>query len=110
MVLGQRHVLFSLLALANLLSKSLDLVGDGEESTPAPEDFKHPTTPGVTTVVVLPAPRTQELTAAQQKKNRDREYQRRKRAMRRSAGTVSDEESIGTGRRSLKRARMADDE
>ncbi|KAH0832048.1 histone acetyltransferase subunit NuA4-domain-containing protein [Lanmaoa asiatica] len=88
------------------------LVGDGEESTPAPDDFKHPTTPGVTTVVVPPAPRTQELTAAQQKKNRDREYQRRKRAMRRSAGTVSDEDaqSIGTGRRALKRARVADDE
>ena len=92
--------------------QSLDLVGDGEESTPAPDDFKHPTTPGVTTVVVPPAPRTQELTAAQQKKNRDREYQRRKRAMRRSAGTVSDEDSqsIGTGRRALKRARVADDE
>jgi len=93
-------------------SKSLDLVGEGEESTPAPDDFKHPTTPGVTTVVVPPAPRTQELTAAQQKKNRDREYQRRKRAMRRSSGTVSDEDSqsIGTGRRALKRARVADDE
>ncbi|KAG6377081.1 histone acetyltransferase subunit NuA4-domain-containing protein [Boletus reticuloceps] len=93
-------------------AQSLDLVGDGEESTPAPDDFKHPTTPGVTTVVVPPAPRTQELTAAQQKKNRDREYQRRKRAMRRSAGTVSDEDahSAGTGRRALKRARVAEDE
>ena len=101
-------------ALANFCStrQSLDLIGEGGESTPAPDDFKHPTTPGVTTVVVPPAPRTQELTAAQQKKNRDREYQRRKRAMRRSAGTVSDEDtqSIGTGRRVLKRARMADDE
>ena len=112
--LGQRHVLPTLFALANFCStrQSLDLIGEGGESTPAPDDFKHPTTPGVTTVVVPPAPRTQELTAAQQKKNRDREYQRRKRAMRRSAGTVSDEDtqSIGTGRRVLKRARMADDE
>ncbi|KIJ64525.1 hypothetical protein HYDPIDRAFT_132472 [Hydnomerulius pinastri MD-312] len=93
-------------------SKSLDLVGDGEDSTPAPDDFKHPTTPGVTTVVVPPAPRTQELSAAQQKKNRDREYQRRKRAMRRSVGTVSDDDSqsVGTGRRAHKRARMADDD
>jgi chromatin modification-related protein EAF6 len=102
-----------LLAPTDLVSiQSLDLVGEGEESTPAPDEFKHPTTPGVTTVVVLPAPRTQELTAAQQKKNRDREYQRRKRAMRRSAGTVSDEDSqsIGTGRRPLKRARIGDDE
>ena len=87
-------------------------MGEGEESTPAPDDFKHPTTPGITTVVVPPAPRTQELTAAQQKKNRDREYQRRKRAMRRSSGTVSDEDSqsIGASRRALKRARVADDE
>ncbi|KAF8833815.1 NuA4-domain-containing protein [Paxillus ammoniavirescens] len=94
------------------LSKSLDLVGDGEDSTPAPDEFKHPTTPGVTTVVVPPAPRTQELSAAQQKKNRDREYQRRKRAMRRSVGTVSDEDSqsVGTGRRPHKRARVADDD
>ncbi|KAF8133776.1 histone acetyltransferase subunit NuA4-domain-containing protein [Boletus edulis] len=88
------------------LSKSLDLVGDGEESTPAPDDFKHPTTPGVTTVVNPGAHR------CSQKKNRDREYQRRKRAMRRSAGTVSDEDahSAGTGRRALKRARVAEDE
>ncbi|KAF9221677.1 NuA4-domain-containing protein [Gyrodon lividus] len=93
-------------------SKSLDLVGDGEDSTPAPDEFKHPTTPGVTTVVVPPAPRTQDLSAAQQKKNRDREYQRRKRAMRRSVGTVSDEDSqsVGTGRRAHKRARVADDD
>jgi hypothetical protein len=33
----------------------------------------------VTTVVVPPAPRAPELTAAQLKKNRDREYQRKKR-------------------------------
>ncbi|KAG9315788.1 histone acetyltransferase subunit NuA4-domain-containing protein [Chiua virens] len=109
---GQRrvHSIFPRTANPSSNSQSLDLVGDGEESTPAPDDFKHPTTPGVTTVVVPPAPRTQELTAAQQKKNRDREYQRRKRAMRRSAGTVSDEESVGTGRRAIKRARLADDE
>ncbi|KAG1885116.1 histone acetyltransferase subunit NuA4-domain-containing protein [Suillus subluteus] len=83
--------------------KSLDLLGEGEDSTPAPDDMRLQTTPGLTTVV---------LTAAQQKKHRDREYQRRKRAMRRSAGTVSDEDSqsIGTGRRPTKRARIADDD
>lgn len=92
-------------------SKSLEMIGDGEESTPAPDEFKHPT-PGLTTVVVPPAPRTQELTAAQQKKHRDREYQRRKRAMRRSAGTMSDDDSqsTGTARRVHKRARLGDDE
>lgn len=94
------------------LHQSLDLLGEGEDSTPAPDDMRLQTTPGLTTVVVPPAPRTQELTAAQQKKHRDREYQRRKRAMRRSAGTVSDEDSqsIGTGRRPMKRARIADDD
>ena len=88
--------------------QSLELIGDGEETTPAPDEFK----PGVTTVVVPPAPRAQELTAAQQKKHRDREYQRRKRAMRRSAGTMSDDDaqSTGTARRAHKRARLADDE
>jgi hypothetical protein len=102
---------FSLECLA-FPPQSLDLLGDGEESTPAPEDMRLQTTPGLTTVVVPPAPRTQELTAAQQKKNRDREYQRHKRAMRRSAGTVSDEDSqsTGTGRRPMKRVRIADDD
>ncbi|KIO02686.1 hypothetical protein M404DRAFT_1001900, partial [Pisolithus tinctorius Marx 270] len=82
-------------------SKSLELLGDGEETTPAPDDPKTPN-PGLTTVVVPPAPRPQELTAAQQKKFRDREYQRRKRAMRRSAGTMSDDDSQGLGRRAQK--------
>lgn len=120
MVLGQqRDMVKGSLANTSLfysvhfskLIQSLELIGDGEESTPAPDEFKHPT-PGLTTVVVPPAPRTQELTAAQQKKHRDREYQRRKRAMRRSAGTMSDDDSqsTGTARRVHKRARLADDE
>ncbi|KAI5988978.1 histone acetyltransferase subunit NuA4-domain-containing protein [Pisolithus albus] len=91
-------------------SRSLELLGDGEETTPAPDDPKT-TNPGLTTVVVPPAPRPQELTAAQQKKFRDREYQRRKRALRRSAGTMSDDDSqAALGRRAQKRARLAEDE
>lgn len=87
--------------------QSLELSGDGEEST-ANDDQSRVATPGLTTVIVPPA-RTQELTAAQNKKNRDREYQRKKRAnARRSAGTISDDESVTSGRRPTKRARMAD--
>lgn len=106
-------------------AQSLDLFGEGEESTATADDFHNQkqSTPisgsisGLTTVVVPPATRGQELSAAQQKKNRDREYQRRKRASasrQRSTGTISDEEvavssSAGTGR-ARKRARMADDD
>ncbi|TFY63964.1 hypothetical protein EVG20_g6112 [Dentipellis fragilis] len=93
--------------------KSLELSGEGEESTATAEDYKQPT-PGLTTVVLPPAPRPPEISAAQAKKNRDREYQRRKRAnaaSRRSIGTLSDEESVSTsGRRATKRARLADDD
>lgn len=95
------------------LLQSLELFGEGEESTATVDDYKQ-TTPGITTVVVPPATRGQETSAAQQKKNRDREYQRRKRANngRRSTSNISDEEvmvSSGTGR-ARKRARLADDD
>lgn len=69
----------------------------------------------VTTVVVPPAPQVPELTAAQLKKNRDREYRWKKRALasRRSVGRVSDDEGSATtagGRRLTKRVRIADDD
>jgi len=94
--------------------RSLELSGEGEESTAIGDDFKQPTS-GLTTVVLPPAPRVPELTAAQLKKNRDREYQRKKRAAanRRSVGTLSDDEGSATtagGRRPIKRVRVADDE
>lgn len=92
--------------------KSIELSGEGEESSATVDDYKQPT-PGLTTVVLPPASRAQELTAAQLKKNRDREYQRKKRAAagRISMGTVSDEESApSTGRRPTKRSRMMDDD
>ncbi|KAH7921324.1 NuA4-domain-containing protein [Leucogyrophana mollusca] len=90
--------------------KSLDLLGEGDESTATVDDYKQPT-PGLTTVIVPPAPRNAELSAAQQKKNRDREYQRRKRAnARRSSGTISDDETQSVGRRPTKRARMMTDD
>jgi len=95
--------------------RSLELFGEGEESTATADDYKQ-STPGLTTVVVPPATRGQEVSAAQQKKNRDREYQRRKRASasRRSTGTISGDEeaavSSSAGGRARKRARLADDD
>ena len=88
--------------------------GEADETVANLDDFKQPTS-GLTTVVLPPAPRVPELTAAQLKKNRDREYQRKKRAAasRRSVGTVSDVEGSTTtagGRRPIKRVRVADDD
>lgn len=95
--------------------KSLDLMGEGDESTTTNDDHHKQPTPGVTTVIVPPATRTQELSVAQQKKIRDREYQRRKRTSvsLRSNGD-SDEEIISaassSSRRPMKRSRMADED
>ncbi|KAH9841436.1 NuA4-domain-containing protein [Rhodofomes roseus] len=93
--------------------KSLELSGEGEESGVG-EDNSRMSTPGLTTVIVPPAPRAQELTAAQQKKNRDREYQRKKRANARATATpMSEDDShsvTSSGRRPTKRARLADDD
>ncbi|KAK7681589.1 hypothetical protein QCA50_015322 [Cerrena zonata] len=57
--------------------KSLELSGEGEESAATGEEASRTSTPALTTVIVPPA-RGQELSAAQNKKNRDREYQRKK--------------------------------
>ncbi|EPT05095.1 hypothetical protein FOMPIDRAFT_1045167 [Fomitopsis schrenkii] len=91
--------------------KSLELSGDGEES--GADDHSRMSTPGLTTVIVPPAPRPHELSAAQQKKNRDREYQRKKRASARATVTpMSEDDSVAStsGRRPTKRARMMDDD
>ncbi|TCD61616.1 hypothetical protein EIP91_008160 [Steccherinum ochraceum] len=106
---GDNDRVFSLSSSST--KKSLELSGEGEDSTATAEESRL-STPGVTTVIVPPA-RNQELTAAQQKKNRDREYQRKKRAnaARRSAGTpMSDDESVTSNKQSRKRARLADDD
>ncbi|KAG6812570.1 hypothetical protein H0H92_002222 [Tricholoma furcatifolium] len=95
--------------------KSLDLLGDGDESTATNDDYHKQPTPGLTTVVVPPATRTQELSVAQQKKIRDKEYQRKKRTSvsLRSNGD-SDEELVSaassSSRRPTKRARVVDDD
>lgn len=94
----------------------MELLGEGEESgDPTGDEYKQSNS-GMTTVVLQPAPRPPDLTPAQAKKQRDREYQRKKRATnanRRSAGTLSDDESVATtttGRRPTKRARMMTEE
>ncbi|KAG6820703.1 hypothetical protein H0H93_012756 [Arthromyces matolae] len=96
--------------------KSLDLLGEGDESTATNDDYHKNPTPGLTTVVVPPATRSQELSVAQLKRIRDRDYQRRKRTSvsLRSNGD-SDEEIVSaasttTSRRPSKRARMAEDD
>ncbi|KAI0632026.1 NuA4-domain-containing protein [Trametes polyzona] len=94
--------------------KSLELSGEGEESTATGDDQSRMSTPGLTTVIVPPAPRPEVLTAAQQKKNRDREYQRKKRAnaaaIRKQGETpISDDESV-SGRKPSKRARLTEDD
>ncbi len=91
-------------------------MGEGEESAATNDDFMKQSTPApLTTIAVPPAARTQELTAAQAKKIKDREYQRRKRAnmSHRSTGE-SDEEPVSTtsvsSRRPTKRARPSADD
>jgi len=91
-------------------------MGEGEESTQTNDEYVKQPTPGVTTIAVPPATRNQELTVAQQKKIKDRDYQRRKRASmsHRSATADSEEELVSTtstsSRRPTKRARLADDD
>ncbi|KAF9454860.1 NuA4-domain-containing protein [Macrolepiota fuliginosa MF-IS2] len=95
------------------VAKSLELVGDNEEGNPNDEYVKQPT-PGLTTVIVPPAPRTQELSASQNKRLRDKEYQRKKRASASMRSTGESEEEIvsttSSSRRPTKRARMTEDD
>ncbi|KAI0074559.1 hypothetical protein K474DRAFT_1601310, partial [Panus rudis PR-1116 ss-1] len=86
------------------------LAGEGEDSAATGEEPSRTSTPALTTVVVPPA--RQELTADQNKKVRDREYQRKKRGNVRRSAALSDDESVtsASSRRPTKRARMADDD
>ncbi|KAJ7819359.1 histone acetyltransferase subunit NuA4-domain-containing protein [Mycena olivaceomarginata] len=90
--------------------KSLELLRDNDDGPDDVPLFKQPSTPGVTTVIVPPATRGQELDQSQLKKYRDREYQRRKRASASaSQRSTSDEETVGTSsRRATKKARIDD--
>ena len=91
------------------------MAGEETGEVSATDEYIKQPTPGVTTVVVPPATRNQELSVAHQNKLiRDKEYQRRKRANEKArATTVSDvEEEIvsSMGRRPNKRARTGDTE
>ncbi|PAV17470.1 4-domain-containing [Pyrrhoderma noxium] len=103
--------------------KSLELLGDPEEEADtigvlSLGNSRGPT-PGLTTVVLPAATQRsqQELTAAQQKKVRDKEYQRRKRASQareRALAAEREEEagetySTGSSRRQVKKPKTADD-
>jgi len=90
-------------------------MGETDESVVTNEEFAKQSTPAPITTIAVPPARTQELSAAQAKKIKDREYQRRKRAnmSHRSTGE-SDEEAVSTtsvsSRRPTKRARLATDD
>lgn len=88
-------------------------MGEAEDSTATNDDYVKQPTPGVTTVVVPPATRNQELSVAQQKRLRDKDYQRRKRGVSLRSGD-SDEDIVSaastTSRRPSKRARLADED
>lgn len=64
-------------------------------------------TPGLQTVVLSPAPRAPEMSAAATKKLRDKEYQRKKRALVKAKQEAEEENAKKTT--SNKRARTDDD-
>jgi len=88
------------------------MVGENDEG-PNDDYVKQPT-PGLTTVIVPPATRNQELTiSAQQKRLRDKEYQRKRRANTSVRSTGESEEeavSASTSRRPSKRQRTTEDD
>jgi len=88
------------------------MIGENDEG-PNEEYVKQPT-PGLTTVIVPPATRNQELTvSAQQKRLRDKEYQRKRRANTSVRSTGESEEEMvntSTSRRPSKRQKMTEDD
>ena len=88
--------------ISNLCYQSLELMGEGEESTATQDDYK-PTT------VVVPPVKQRDESAANAKKLRDREYQRMKRAQKKRSTVASDDESVtsAAGRKPAKRARTS---
>ncbi|KAF9778699.1 histone acetyltransferase subunit NuA4-domain-containing protein [Thelephora terrestris] len=90
-------------ASSTTYQRSLEIMGEGEESTATQDDYK------ATTVVVPPIKQRDEV-AANMKRVRDREYQRAKRAERKKRSAIaSDDESVtsAAGRKPAKRARTS---
>ncbi|KAH9924287.1 NuA4-domain-containing protein [Epithele typhae] len=108
--IGESDRIFS--SSSHTYKKALELSGEGEESGATSDNQSRMSTPGLTTISVPPASRADAMSAAQTKKIRDRDYQRKKRAAekRRSTATpMSDDESV-SGRKPTKRSRIADDD
>ena len=94
---------FYILNFNPISHQSLELMGEGEESTATQDDYKPNT-------VVVPPVKQRDESAANAKKLRDREYQRQKRAERKKRSTIaSDDESVtsAAGRKPFKRARTS---
>jgi chromatin modification-related protein EAF6 len=91
-------------------SQSLEM--QAEESDTASEPVGKYTAPALQTVMLPPATRQQELqSAVLQKKERDRLYQRQKRARKESRATVSgDENDYSGGISRRKKSKLMDDE
>ncbi|KAF9651332.1 NuA4-domain-containing protein [Thelephora ganbajun] len=89
-------------ASSTTYQRSLELMGEGDESTATQDDYK-PTT------VVVPPVKQRDESAANAKKLRDREYQRMKRAQKKRSTIASDDESVtsAAGRKPVKRARTS---
>lgn len=90
-------------ASSTTYQRSLELMGEGEESAVTQEDSKP-------TVAIQPTVKQRDETAATLKKIRDREYQRAKRAEKKKRSTIaSDDESVtsAAGRKPIKRARTS---
>ncbi|KAF8578082.1 NuA4-domain-containing protein [Ramaria rubella] len=90
-------------------AKSLEL--QAEESDTASEPVGKFAAPALQTVMLPPATRQQELQSVQ-KKERDRLYQRQKRARKESRGTISGDENDYSGGSTSRRkkTKLADDE
>lgn len=92
------------------MAQSLEL--QAEESDTASETVGKYTAPALQTVMLPPAPRQQEMSAAAHKKERDRLYQRQKRARKENRGTASGDENdySGAGASRRKKSKLADEE
>lgn len=90
-------------ASSTTYQRSLELMGEGEESAVTQDDSR-------LTTVVVQTPKPRDETAANLKRVRDREYQRAKRAEKKKRSTIaSDDESVtsAAGRKPAKRARTS---
>jgi len=102
---GDRMFSFS----SSTCNKSLELQAeDSDDQAETPGKY---TAPGLQTVMLPPATRQQELqSAAQQKKDRDRLYQRNKRARKESRATASGDENDYSATGNNRKRRKANDD